>query len=219
MPRSELEVVGITFTHECSNSSPRYMRENHYAILVCNCEISYVSNSQDEHNASFFMFSGKFRFHNKGTKKCVNCFFRSATNPAKIFLKTNMDLRRYAPKSGNCPCASSGPPPKSPCSAVPYSVFFTRKAPDRMRQCSRTAPAACHPAAGKLMMRHVPPRNRSRHNRPETPPVCLPSSPPILSYSYTAPDRLSADAPPHASSGQKHSIPKQSDRPACKKGA
>ncbi len=59
MPRSELEVVGITFTHECSNSSPRYMRENHYAILACNCEISYVSNSQDEHNASFCMSSGK----------------------------------------------------------------------------------------------------------------------------------------------------------------
>ena len=54
MPHSELEVVGITFTHGCSNSSPRYMRENHYAILVCNCEISYVSNSQDKHNASFF---------------------------------------------------------------------------------------------------------------------------------------------------------------------
>ena len=35
------------------------MRENHYAILACNCEISYVSNSQDEHNASFFMSSGK----------------------------------------------------------------------------------------------------------------------------------------------------------------
>lgn len=52
MPHSELEVVGITFTHGCSNSSPRYMRENHYAILVCNCEISYVSNSQDKHNAS-----------------------------------------------------------------------------------------------------------------------------------------------------------------------
>ena len=59
MPRSELEVVGITFTHECSNSSPRYMRENHYAILACNCEISYVSNSQDEHSASFCMSSGK----------------------------------------------------------------------------------------------------------------------------------------------------------------
>ena len=53
MLHSKLEVVGITFTHECSNSSPRYMRENHYAILVCNCEISYVSNSQDKHNASF----------------------------------------------------------------------------------------------------------------------------------------------------------------------
>ena len=52
MLHSKLEVVGITFTHECSNSSPRYMRENHYAILVCNCEISYVSNSQDKHNAS-----------------------------------------------------------------------------------------------------------------------------------------------------------------------
>lgn len=34
MLHSKLEVVGITFTHECSNSSPRYMRENHYAILV-----------------------------------------------------------------------------------------------------------------------------------------------------------------------------------------
>lgn len=34
MLHSKLEVVGITFTHECSNSSPRYMRENHYAVLV-----------------------------------------------------------------------------------------------------------------------------------------------------------------------------------------
>ena len=36
MLHSKLEVVGITFTHECSNSSPRYMRENHHAILASN---------------------------------------------------------------------------------------------------------------------------------------------------------------------------------------
>ena len=33
MLHSKLEVVGITFTHECSNSSPRYMRENHMPSL------------------------------------------------------------------------------------------------------------------------------------------------------------------------------------------
>ncbi len=52
MLHSKLEVVGITFTHECSNSSPRYMRENHYAILVCNCEISMFPIHKDKHNAS-----------------------------------------------------------------------------------------------------------------------------------------------------------------------
>lgn len=34
------------------NSSPRYMRENHYAILVFTYEISQVSTLQDKHNAS-----------------------------------------------------------------------------------------------------------------------------------------------------------------------
>lgn len=33
MPRSKSEVVGITFIQRYGNSSPRYMRENHYAFL------------------------------------------------------------------------------------------------------------------------------------------------------------------------------------------
>ena len=51
MPHSELEVVGITFTHGCSNSSPRYMRENHYAVLVIFENFSGFQ-LQDKHNAS-----------------------------------------------------------------------------------------------------------------------------------------------------------------------
>lgn len=33
MPRRSLKVVG-NHLHRCNNSSPRYVRENHYAILV-----------------------------------------------------------------------------------------------------------------------------------------------------------------------------------------
>ena len=42
MPLLYSEVVG-NLAYRCSNSSPRYMRENHYAIWVCNLKISYVS--------------------------------------------------------------------------------------------------------------------------------------------------------------------------------
>ena len=41
MPHSYLKVVG-NLGYRCNNSSPRYMRENHYAILVSNLKISYV---------------------------------------------------------------------------------------------------------------------------------------------------------------------------------
>ncbi len=41
MPHSYLKVVG-THEYRCNNSSPRYMRENHYAILVFRLKISYV---------------------------------------------------------------------------------------------------------------------------------------------------------------------------------
>ena len=41
MPHSYLKVVG-NLGYGCNNSSPRYMRENHYAILVSNLRISYV---------------------------------------------------------------------------------------------------------------------------------------------------------------------------------
>ena len=35
MPRRDLKVVGNHLSR-CNNSSPRYMRENHYAILASN---------------------------------------------------------------------------------------------------------------------------------------------------------------------------------------
>ena len=41
MPHSYLKVVGNP-EYRCNNSSPRYMRENHYAILVFRLKISYV---------------------------------------------------------------------------------------------------------------------------------------------------------------------------------
>ena len=40
MPRRDLKVVGNHLSR-CNNSSPRYMRENHYAILA-RLKISYV---------------------------------------------------------------------------------------------------------------------------------------------------------------------------------
>ena len=50
------QIIGFTYTEEYL-PTPRCRkfreRENHYALLVYNCEISYVSNSQDKHNASF----------------------------------------------------------------------------------------------------------------------------------------------------------------------
>lgn len=55
MLHSKLEVVGITFTHECSNSSPRYMRENHYAISYISLKISYVFTYKI--NITFLLFS------------------------------------------------------------------------------------------------------------------------------------------------------------------
>ena len=41
MLRLNLKVVG-NHRCRCNNSSPRYMRENHYAILASNLKISYV---------------------------------------------------------------------------------------------------------------------------------------------------------------------------------
>jgi len=52
MSRRSLKVVGNQL-HTCNNSSSRYARENHYAILVL-FRISYVLKLQDEHNASYF---------------------------------------------------------------------------------------------------------------------------------------------------------------------
>ena len=41
MPHSYLKVVGNP-EYRCNNSSSRYIRENHYAILVFRLKISYV---------------------------------------------------------------------------------------------------------------------------------------------------------------------------------
>ena len=52
MPRSGLEVVGKTFSTDMVIAA-HAMREKHYAILVLKLKVSYVSNPQDKHNASF----------------------------------------------------------------------------------------------------------------------------------------------------------------------
>lgn len=52
MLRRDLKGVGNHLSR-CNNSSPRYMREFHYAILA-RLKISYILKSQDKHNASFF---------------------------------------------------------------------------------------------------------------------------------------------------------------------
>ena len=52
MPRLNLKVVG-NHLHRCNNSSPRYMRENHYAIFV-RFENFLRFQVQDKHNASFY---------------------------------------------------------------------------------------------------------------------------------------------------------------------
>lgn len=54
MPESESEVVGNLYTR-IQYSSPRYKRANRYAIPVCNDGISYVPNSQDKHDASYYL--------------------------------------------------------------------------------------------------------------------------------------------------------------------
>lgn len=53
MPNSESEVVGNLYTR-IQYSSPRYKRANRYAFPVCNDGISYVPNSQDKHDASYY---------------------------------------------------------------------------------------------------------------------------------------------------------------------
>ena len=58
MPRLNLKVVG-NHLHRCNNSSPRYERENHYAIFVL-FENFLRFQVQDKHNAScFFKMSWK----------------------------------------------------------------------------------------------------------------------------------------------------------------
>lgn len=52
MPRRSLKVVGNHLSR-CNNNSPRYARENHYAILA-RLKISYVLKLQDKHNVSYF---------------------------------------------------------------------------------------------------------------------------------------------------------------------
>ena len=63
MPTSNLEVLRKPVnTDGYGNSSPRYMRENHYAILVFTYEISQVSKLQDKHNASILFQMSLDRF-------------------------------------------------------------------------------------------------------------------------------------------------------------
>lgn len=53
MPRLNLKVVG-NHLHRCNISSPRYTRENHYAIFV-RFENFLRFQVQDKHNASYFL--------------------------------------------------------------------------------------------------------------------------------------------------------------------
>ncbi len=52
MPRLDLRALRKPMCR-CNNSSPRYTRENHYAISCTDSWISYVHKSQDKHNASY----------------------------------------------------------------------------------------------------------------------------------------------------------------------
>lgn len=52
MPRLDLRALRKPVCR-CNNSSPRYKRENHYAIFA-RLKISQVLKSQDKHNASYF---------------------------------------------------------------------------------------------------------------------------------------------------------------------
>ena len=53
MPRLKLEVLRKPL-RQIWIQQPTLWRENHYAIPCTKSEISYVSNLQDKHNASFF---------------------------------------------------------------------------------------------------------------------------------------------------------------------
>ena len=53
MPHSYLKVVGNP-EYRCNNSSPRYMRENHYAISCISLKISYVFTYKI--NITFLLF-------------------------------------------------------------------------------------------------------------------------------------------------------------------
>lgn len=52
MPRLDLRALRKPVCR-CNSSSPRYTRENHYAILA-RLKISQVLKSQDKHNTSYF---------------------------------------------------------------------------------------------------------------------------------------------------------------------
>ena len=76
MPTSNLEVLRKPVnTDGYGNSSPRYMRENHYAILVFTYEISQVSKLQDKHNASLISKMSLDRLLHP-TAKILNLFDR-----------------------------------------------------------------------------------------------------------------------------------------------
>ena len=71
MPRLNLKVVG-NHLHRCNNSSPRYMRENHYAIFV-RFENFLRFQVQDKHNASYYSkmsWNGRTIPKAKLIKKC-----------------------------------------------------------------------------------------------------------------------------------------------------
>ena len=71
MPRLNLKVVG-NHLHRCNNSSPRYTRENHYAIFV-RFENFLRFQVQDKHNASYFSkmsWNGHTLPNAKLIKKC-----------------------------------------------------------------------------------------------------------------------------------------------------
>lgn len=58
MPHSYLKVVGNP-EYRCNNSSPRYMRENHYALLVFRLKISYVFKYKISITLLLFLCLGK----------------------------------------------------------------------------------------------------------------------------------------------------------------
>ena len=105
MSHSNLKVVGNP-EYRCNNSSPRYMRENHYAILVFRLKISYVFKYKIRITLLLFLICLGKSFLNPIANILI--FIDTLHNTANynlnplLFLGSSANIRKLCRNLSNC---------------------------------------------------------------------------------------------------------------------